>query len=305
MFQLLKNPKIDFLRIRYVGYVLSLGLVGLGVWGLVQLVSGKGRVGIDFVGGTLVSVKFQPAVGIEKIRESLRGANLSDRDVQRISSEEKFLIRLGRGEMAVGTAKESLTQIFSTAFPGNTFVIDRHEEVGPAVGARLRDQAVKAFLISMMAILLYIWLRFDLTFGIGATITTLHDVLAVLGVYMLTNKEFSLLIVTAILTIAGYSLTDTVVVYDRIRENLKFLKKEEGFSACINRSLNEVLARTIVTSLTVLVATAALFFWGGEVIHDFAFALLTGLIIGSYSTIFVATPLVVEWEQRFGGSRAP
>ncbi len=275
-------------------------LVASGLWGIVRLSSGEGRIGIDFSGGTLASVKFQPPVEIERLREALRGAKLSDRDVQRVPQEDKFLIRLGKGEVEVGTAKDTLSKIFTSAFPGNTFMIDRHEEVGPAVGANLKQQAMKAILISTIAILLYIWVRFDLAFGVGATIATMHDVLAVLGIYVLLDKEFTLLIVTAILTIAGYSLTDTVVVYDRIRENIKLRKKDESYAACVNRSLNEVLSRTIVTSMTVTLATAALFVWGGEVIHDFTFTLLIGLLVGTYSSIFVATPMIVEWEKRMG-----
>jgi len=301
--ELIRNPRFDFIGKRYVGYVISTILVGLGVWALVRLVSGEARIGIDLIGGTLVSVKFERPVHIEQIRGALRQAHLSDRDVQRVPGEEKFLIRLGRGEVEVGQAKEVMTQVLTTALPGVPFLVDRHEEVGPAVGAKMREQGLKAIMISTLAILLYIWMRFDLVFGVGATVATVHDVLAVLGIYVLMDKEFTLLIVTALLTIAGYSLTDTVVVYDRIRDNLKLRTKDESYSACVNRSVNEVLTRTIVTSLTTLLAALSLFLLGGEVIHDFALALVVGLVVGTYSSIFVATPLVVEWEHR--GVRSP
>ncbi len=170
--------------------------------------------------------------------------------------------------------------------------------IGPAVGETLRDDAQKAVLLSLACIIIYIWIRFDFRSGIAATIATFHDVLAVLGITYILQIEFDLLLITALLTLAGYSLTDTVVVYDRIRENLKKFRTKGEFAVAVNSSINEVLSRTINTSLTTLLVVGTLFFFGGEVLRTFALALILGVIIGTYSSVFVASPIVVEWEAR-------
>jgi preprotein translocase SecF subunit len=166
------------------------------------------------------------------------------------------------------------------------------------VGKTLQSQARLAVLIALAGILLYIWIRFDFRFGVAATVTTFHDVLVVLGLMFILQREITLLIVTALLTLAGYSLTDTVVVYDRIRENLRLFRKKGGYATTINASINEVLSRTIITSLTTFAVVFTLFLVGGEVVHDFALALMLGIIIGSYSSVFVASPIIVEWERK-------
>jgi preprotein translocase subunit SecF len=170
--------------------------------------------------------------------------------------------------------------------------------VGPKVGGRLRADAAKAVAMAIIGILIYVAFRFQFKFGVGATIATFHDVLAVLGIFYLMGKEINLILITALLTIAGYSLTDTVVVFDRIRENLK-LKQKDSVESVMNTSINEVLSRTIITSTTVLLTSIALFFFGGEVLHDFSLAMIMGVIIGTYSSIFVASPVVLLW----GGKR--
>jgi preprotein translocase SecF subunit len=170
--------------------------------------------------------------------------------------------------------------------------------IGPAVGESLRQSAVYAIIISIIGMIIYIGLRFDFRSGVAATIATFHDVLAVLGIFFILNKEITLLVVTALLTLAGYSLTDTVVVFDRIRENLKKFRKKGEFVQTVNKSINDVLSRTIMTSLTSLIVAVVLFFFGGEVLHDFALALVLGILIGTYSSIFVASPIVVEWEDK-------
>ena len=167
---------------------------------------------------------------------------------------------------------------------------------GPKVGTKLRNDAVKAIIYATIGILVYVAIRFKFQFGVGATIATFHDVLAILGIIYLMGKEINLIVVSGLLTIAGYSLTDTVVVYDRIRENLRTQFKEP-LPTVINNSINEVLSRTIITSLTVFLAAAALFFLGGEVIHDFAFTILLGVIVGTYSSIFVASPILLLWKK--------
>ena len=174
--------------------------------------------------------------------------------------------------------------------------------MGPAIGKELQQKALVAIGISLAGIIVYIAWRFEFRFGVAATVATFHDVLAVLGVVFILHKEITLLIVTALLTIAGYSLTDTVVVYDRIRENLR-ARRKEPLGDVINASINQVLSRTAMTSLTTLLAALALFLLGGEVLHDFAFALLIGVIVGTYSSWFVASPIIYEWRMRTEAAR--
>jgi preprotein translocase subunit SecF len=187
-----------------------------------------------------------------------------------------------------------ITGIISQKLPDNKYVVDSTTVIGPKVGGRLRADAAKAVGLATLGILIYIAVRFRLNFAIGATIATFHDVLAVLGVFYLMGREINLILVTALLTIAGYSLTDTVVVFDRIRENLRMMVKDP-VDKVMNLSINEVLSRTIVTSSTVFMTSIALFFFGGEVIHDFALAMILGVIVGTYSSIFVASPVVLLW----------
>jgi preprotein translocase subunit SecF len=187
-------------------------------------------------------------------------------------------------------------EILKKEFPANPYVVESSTEIGPSIGEKLKSDTLVAVLLSMLGIVLYIAWRFDFKFGVGAVIATLHDVLAIIAVFFVLQKEVNLLLVTAVLTIAGYSLTDTVVVFDRIRENMhKSLR--DPITQVFNRSINEVLSRTIVTSFTVFMAAASLFLFGGEVIHDFAFALLIGVLVGTYSSIFVASPIVALWEK--------
>jgi preprotein translocase SecF subunit len=189
-------------------------------------------------------------------------------------------------------------EIINTRFTDNTFSRDSEHMIGPAVGESLKASARWAVLISVFGLIIYIGFRFDFRSGIAATVATFHDVLAVLGIFFILDKEITLLVVTALLTLAGYSLTDTVVVYDRIRENLKKFRKKGQFVETVDSSINEVLSRTVMTSLTSLLVAGSIFFFGGEVLHDFSLALILGIIVGTYSSIFVASPIVVEWEAK-------
>ncbi|MBA3061095.1 MAG: protein translocase subunit SecF, partial [Nitrospirae bacterium] len=185
----------------------------------------------------------------------------------------------------------------SRKFSDNNYVVDSTTEIGPKVGGKLRADAAKAIGVAVLGILAYVAFRFKFNFGVGATIATFHDVLAVLSVFYLMGHEINLILVTALLTIAGYSLTDTVVVFDRIRENMRVMHKEP-LEGIMNASINEVLSRTIITSVTVLLTSGALFFFGGEVIHDFALAMIMGVVIGTYSSIFIASPIVLLWGRK-------
>lgn len=191
-----------------------------------------------------------------------------------------------------------MTDALGAEFAGNTFTLDSVQEVGPTVGRELQQQALKAIFFALIGILIYIWIRFDFRFSVAATITTFHDVLVVLGFMFIFQREISLLVVSALLTLAGYSLTDTVVVFDRIRENLKLFRKKGDYVGAVNGAINEMLGRTIVTSTTTFLAVLVVLLLCGAVVRDFALALAIGILIGTYSSIFVAAPIMVEWEAR-------
>ncbi len=304
MIELIKNPKLNFVGVRRYAFIFSGFLLALGILAFVMILSGKANLGIDFSGGAMLRGNFESPVSINDLRSALAAEGLTDAEIQAISGENippnSFVIRT-KGE-GIATADSSLADAITARlqkrFAGNPFHVDSIDDIGGAVGQTLQRQARLAVLLSMIGILIYIWIRFDFRFGVAATVATFHDVLAVLGIYYLLNKEISLLLVTAILTIAGYSLTDTVVVFDRIRENLKHFRKRGDFAGTVNLSINEVLSRTLIVSGTTLMAITSLLIFGGPVLRDFALALLFGVIIGTYSSWFVASPIVVEWEAR-------
>jgi len=298
MIELIKNPRIDFLGKRYIAFALSGVLFILGIIAIIQIARGHANLGIDFAGGTAIQLKFEKPIALHDVRLALDGGGVKDFDLQDLPTVNKVLIRMKKSEEELGRVAETVTTVLSQKFPDNRYVVDSTTSIGPKVGGKLRADAAKAIAVAVMGLLIYVAFRFQLRFGVGATIATFHDVLAVLGLFYILGKEINLILVTALLTIAGYSLTDTVVVFDRIRENLK-LKQREDVKTVINTSINEVLSRTIITSITVLFVSLALFFLGGEVIHDFSLAMIAGVIVGTYSSIFVASPIVLMW----GGKR--
>ncbi|MFQ6008053.1 MAG: protein translocase subunit SecF [Candidatus Zixiibacteriota bacterium] len=302
MFKIIGETHINFIGLRKFAFVLSAGLIMIGIVGFIMIATGKANLGIDFAGGVMVTGHFDNPVTIEDLRAAVT-IEFPDAEITNLKDFEKpnaFIIKTKRPESeAEGKERlETLKKIIADTFPGNTFTIVSEHIIGPAVGETLRGDAQKAVLLSLFGIIVYIWIRFDFRSGIAATIATFHDVLAVLGIFWLLGLEFDLLIVTALLTLAGYSLTDTVVVYDRIRENLKKFRTKGEFATAVNSSINEVLSRTINTSLTVLLVVGTLFFFGGEVLRYFALALILGVLVGTYSSVFVASPIVVEWEAR-------
>ncbi len=298
MIELIKNPNINFLGKRNIAFIFSGILVAIGIIAVVQIATGRANLGIDFAGGTAIQFKFEKPVALHAVRLALEKGGLKDFDLQDFPAVNKMLIRVKKTETELGKVSDTVTNILSQAFPDNKYVIDSSTSIGPTVGNRLKADAAKAIAFAVVGILLYVAFRFQFKFGVGATIATFHDVLAVLGLFYLMGKEINLILVTALLTIAGYSLTDTVVVFDRIRENLK-IKQRESVETVMNSSINEVLSRTIITSATVLLTSLSLFLFGGEVIHDFALAMILGVIVGTYSSIFVASPVVLVW----GGKR--
>ena len=298
MIELIKNPRIDFLGKKYIAFTLSGILSILGIIAIVQISRGHANLGIDFAGGTAIQLKFEKPVVLHNVRLALEKGGLKDIDLQDLPTENKILIKMKKSEEELGHGADAITAVLSREFPDNKYVVDSTTVIGPKVGGRLRADAAKAIAFAIIGLLVYVAFRFQIRFGIGATIATFHDVLAVLGLFYIMGKEINLILVTALLTIAGYSLTDTVVVFDRIRENLK-LKQKEDVQTVMNTSINEVLSRTIITSATVLITSLALFLFGGEVIHDFSLAMIMGVIVGTYSSIFVASPIVLLW----GGKR--
>ncbi len=297
MIELIKKPNIDFMGKRFFAFGISGILILLGIVAIVQIWRGAANLGIDFAGGTAVQVKFQRTVPLQDIRVALEGANIRDFDLQDLPAENKVLIRIKKSSETIGTLSDRIISVLSQRFSEGKPVIDSTTEIGPKVGNRLRNDALVAIGVATIGILIYIAFRFQFRFAVGATIATFHDVLAVLGIFYLLGKEINLILVSALLTIAGYSLTDTVVVFDRIRENLRKGYKEK-IESVINTSINEVLSRTIIVSLTTLFTAIALFLFGGEVIHDFSFAIILGIIVGTYSSIFVASPVVLLWKSK-------
>ncbi|RNC71380.1 MAG: protein translocase subunit SecF [Desulfuromonadales bacterium] len=301
--ELIGKTDIDFMGKRNISFLISAIVSIIGIIGIIQIARGAANMGIDFSGGTSVQLKFAQAVPPEKAREALAKHHLKEANIQEITEGNKLLVKVGKMSLPQGNAAEVIQDAFRKELPGNQFVVESSTEIGPAVGDKLRKDTLVAVAISLVGIVLYIAWRFDFAFGVGALAATMHDVLAIFAVFFVLNKEVNLLLITAALTIAGYSITDTVVVFDRIRENLH--KDAKGaLSTIFNRSINEVLSRTIITSLTTFLASAALFFFGGEVIHDFALALLVGVAVGTYSSIFVASPIVVVWGDRVKTSKA-
>lgn len=299
MLQILGKTNIDFIGRRKYAFILSGVFALLGFLAAVQIFRGEANLGIDFAGGTAVQLKFDQPIRIDEARRLLENKGFVDAELQEFTRDNKLLIRVKKLTTIQEKVSERIVQAFQEGFPDNQFVVDSSTDIGPTIGEKLRKDAVVAIAISIIGILVYIAVRFEFKFGIAATIATLHDVLAVLGIFYVMDKEINLLLVTALLTLAGYSLTDTVVVFDRIRENLR-LRRRDSLEQVINNGVNQVLSRTIVVSLTVLLSTIALFFFGGEVIHDFALALMLGVLVGTYSSIFVASPILILWKSHPG-----
>ncbi|PKL50713.1 MAG: protein translocase subunit SecF [Nitrospira bacterium HGW-Nitrospira-1] len=296
MLELLKKTNIDFIGKKYITLLVTGALTIIGLIAIIQIATGKANMGIDFAGGTSIQLRFEKPVALQSVRSALESGGIKGFELQDIPAENKVIIKTKQSEGDLTKISDSITAAMSQTLSGNKYVIDSTTAIGPKVGTKLRNDAVKAIIMAAIGILIYVAFRFKFQFGVGATIATFHDVLAVLGIFYLMGKEINLIVVSGLLTIAGYSLTDTVVVFDRIRENLKKQFKEP-LPNVINNSINEVLSRTIITSFTTFMAAAALFFLGGEVIHDFAFAIMLGIIIGTYSSIFVASPILLLWKK--------
>jgi preprotein translocase subunit SecF len=299
MLEILGKTNIDFMGKRTIAFTFSGVMVLMGLIAVVQIARGAANLGIDFAGGTAVQLKFEQPIRIDEARKVLEANGLGNAELQEFGQDNKLLIRVKTSTTIEEKTAETVVDVFKTKFASNQFVVDSSTEIGPTIGKKLQEDALIAIVISFIGIILYIAFRFELRFGVAAALATFHDVLAVLGTFYVLDKEITVLIVTALLTLAGYSLTDTVVVFDRIRENLKS-RRRESEEATINTAVNQVLSRTIVTSLTVVLVLIPLTLAGGEVLHDFSLALLGGVIFGTYSSVFVASPLLLLWPGRSG-----
>lgn len=299
-FSIIGETKIDFIGKRRPAYIVSGLLALLGLFAVAMIVVGNANLGIQFTGGTMVEGYFEQPVEVGQLRSALAQGGFEDAEIVQITGRPQPYTFFIRVKVAEGETQKAQTvvELIKQYFPNNTFNLDSVHEVGAAVGKDLKKDTLVAVALSLLGILVYIAIRFDFRFGVSATIATFHDVLAVVGIFYLMNVEINILLISAILTLAGYSLTDKVTVYDRIRENLKKFHRKADFVPSINRSINEVLSRTIMTGTTVLACLIILFFVGGPVLRDFALALLLGIIVGTYSSIFVAAPVYVEWEDK-------
>jgi preprotein translocase SecF subunit len=292
MLQVFVNPKYDFIGKRRWAYVVSLAFVALGLGSMVW--KGGLQYGIDFSGGTLIQVRFERPVAVDAIRVALERIRLGESVIQEFGDPREFLIRVASsGEQVARSVRETLAQ--ETAL--GPAEIRRVEFVGPQVGKDLQLQALYAVGLGVAGILIYIAFRFDVRGGIAAILAIFHDVLVSLGALSLTNREMSLPVLAALLTIVGYSVNDTIVAYDRLRENRgKALKRGAPLAELMNEAINQTLSRTVLTAVTVFMATTVLFFFGGKVLEDFAFALTIGVITGTYSTIYIAGSVIVDWD---------
>jgi preprotein translocase subunit SecF len=300
--QFFRTPNIDFVGNRKKAMIASIVLLLIGIGSFT--IRGGFRTSIDFSGGALVEVRIpETSVELADIREIVSNAGFDGAEVTNFGSSTEYLIKV----KSVGNAEEVAEQVKVALRDGLASRIDissadaiemrRTESVGPKVGAELRTATLWAILWSLLGIVVYVSWRFEFRFAIAALVALIHDILFTLGFFSITNLEVSLAVIAAILTIVGYSLNDTIVVFDRIRENMHN-RKRENYEVLVNTSVNETLSRTVVTSVTTLLVVLALVIFGGEVIKDFAVTLLVGVLVGTYSSVFVASPVLVEWQIR-------
>jgi SecD/SecF fusion protein len=289
MLQLVKNLKLNFIGFRKIAYIISIALIAIGMFTFAK--RDRKNYGIDFTGGVLQQYKFEKVIPLEYMRKTLTEIGTGDVPIQQFADKREILIRT-----QVDNSRE-IAKKFRETFKDNTFEVMRIEKVGPSIGKDLRDKAMKAVIFAMIGICLYVSLRFEFRFAIAAIVALLHDVLIALGAIALTGRELSIPVIAAILTIVGYSINDTIVVFDRIREDRKLMRKA-SYKEIINTSINQTFSRTLLTSLTTLIVVCALYFLGGEVINDFAFVMLVGVISGTYSSIFIASPILLDWPSK-------
>lgn len=290
----LVGTKFDFMGRRKITALVSASAILLSIVSLIA--HGGPRLGIDFQGGTLVQILFDRDVRLDEIRDALSSAGIESAEIQNIASEHgthrEVLIRMQHdpSKDPFGAVKAAILE----KMPDLQMDLRRQETVGPKIGKELRGKAVWAILWALVGIMIYVSWRYEFKFAVGAVLALFHDIVIVLGIFSILNMEISLTIIAAFLTIGGYSINDTIVVFDRIREQMRTYRREK-LPVVFNMSINQVLSRTVITSLTSLFAVLSLYILGGEVLHDFAFALLAGIVVGTYSSVFVASASVLEF----------
>lgn len=289
--QFFTNANVNFVAVRRRTMLLSAVII---LAGMVSLAIHRGfKASIDFAGGALVEIGLENPVPVSEIRSVVSGAGFEGAEITRFGEAGDYLIKVKSVGDAGGVA-EKIKQAVSAGVGNQTVDVRRVESVGPKIGSELRSAAVQAVLFALLGILIYVSFRFDFRFAVAAIIATAHDVLITLTFFSLSGMEISLSVIAALLTIVGYSLNDTIVVFDRIRENLG-IRRREDFGILVNTSINETLSRTVITGGTTVLSLIALLVFGGEVIRDFALTMTLGIVIGTFSSIFIASPVLVEW----------
>ena len=283
-----KDLKIDFLKFKNIATILSILAI---ISSLFFLFYKNLNFGIDFKGGTLIEIKKDNELSIAEIRNQLSELNIGDIQIQTFGSDNIILIRIENSTNLAANADMSSIELIRSSL-GNNVIIQRTEIVGPKVSSELIQKGIIAIIIAVFLMLFYIWVRFEWQFSIGAVAALIHDVIITMGIFSFLQIEFNLSIIAALLTIIGYSMNDTVVVYDRIRENLRKYKQMNIFDL-INQSLNETMSRTLLTSVTTLLALFSLYFLGGEVLKGFTLAMIIGVFIGTYSSVFIASQIIL------------
>jgi preprotein translocase subunit SecF len=289
--EILHGVNVDWMGKRHIAYWIS------GICVLISIVSlimhGGPRYGVDFTGGTLVELQVTPPIPVDNVRRAVDQAGFTGSEIQSLNIPGQYLVRIGLTEIHHVDPAPRVREAVAVTNPGSTVEIRKVETVGPRVGSELRGSALKAIFLALGLILVYVAFRYDWRYSLGAVVALFHDVFIALGAVSLTNKEVTLTIVAALLTIAGFSINDTIVVFDRIRERKQTLRREHP-AKVMNIAVNETLSRTIITSFTVFLTVLALYLLGGEVLHDFSFTLLVGIVFGTYSSVYVASGLALD-----------
>ena len=291
MLEILHGVNVDWMGKRHIAYWIS------GICVLISIVSlimhGGPRYGVDFTGGTLVELQVTPPLPVDNVRRAVDQAGFNGSEIQALNVPGQYLVRIGLTELHHVDPAPRVREAVAVTNPGSTVEIRKVATVGPRVGGELRGSALKAIFLALGLILVYVAFRYDWRYSLGAVVALFHDVFIALGAVSLTNKEVTLTIVAALLTIAGFSINDTIVVFDRIRERKQTLRREHP-AKVMNIAVNETLSRTIITSFTVFLTVLALYLLGGEVLHDFSFTLLVGIVFGTYSSVYVASGLALD-----------
>ena len=305
--QIIKNTKIDFLNKSRFSILLSGAIILAGIFSLV--INNGPKLSIDFKGGTLITVQYTKSININALRTKLNDVNIngqsfdfSNAEIKHFGNTSSIAIRIANLENEPENFSQNFIKVLKNIYPDALPIIKDDfilsiDKVSPKVGSELSGKAIMAIVYALTLILIYISFRFEFTFALGAIAAIAHDVIITLGIFSILGYEISLSVIAAFLTIVGYSLNDTIVIFDRIRENLKTLNRESILQT-VNKSINESLSRTMVTSLTTLFVVLILYFFGGEVIHYFSFALIIGVLVGTYSSIFVASLIVVYMQPK-------